>query len=195
MSRAASDVPQRCNVKLSDLYGKFAEKISQLPARVLSRFIASQNSPLEQSSIVALIHQLLPFFLPSATPDPRRVDPEAAARDAVSQRILAKCYLPFAYKSAENNAKLSWLVETLFRTLWTSGALVWDEELQEAVEKGVEARQKMATNSRQSKAAKKIVRKEDSEIAVKLMLRASGTRLLALTELLKLQSSDEIEDL
>lgn len=190
MSRAASDVPRRCNITLSELYGGFADKIAHLPAPVLSRFIPSHTSPLEHSYTVALIHELLPFFLPSSTPNPHRVDPDAAERNAVSQRIMVKCYLPFAYKSIENNAKLSLLFETLYRILWRSGVMKWEEELQEAVERGVEARQKTMKNPRQSKTVKKNVRKEDPDAGAKDCLRASGSRLLALTKLLKLQSSD-----
>lgn len=182
LSRAVDDVPDRCNIKITDLYEKFVEKIAQLPATAFSRFIASHDSPLDVKPLVAIIRLLMPALLPGSIPDPRRVDPEADAKEAVSGLILEKCYLPFAYRTAENNAKLSVSIESLFRILWTSNCMRWTASLQEAAEKGVKARNDKS-------APKKSNRKEDSEGAAREILRSSGSRILALTQLLQLQAS------
>jgi hypothetical protein len=124
---------------------------------------------------VAIIRCLMPYLLPGSAPRPRDVDEEADAREDISMRILERCYLPFAYRTAENNAKISLVLETLLRLDFCS----WSPTLQDAVEKGVAARNGKA-------AAKKSGRfKSDGEAAAQEMLRASGKRLLAWVEMLK----------
>lgn len=179
-------MPYKCNIKVSDLYEKFVDKIAYLPLTAFSRLIASLHNHLDIISVVAILQVLMPYLMLPAAPDPRNVDPEAARHDSVSPLMLEKCYLPFAYKAAENNAKLSLVNETLFRILWTEGkgCLKWTPSLQDAVEKGVKARLDKS-------AARKNSRKDDGETAAREMLRSSGNRLLALVDLLKLQESEQ----
>lgn len=170
-------MPARCNLKLTDLYEKFVEKITQLPVPAFEKFIAAHNSPLEGGALVAIIRLLMPTLLPSSVPKPRDVDPEADEAESSSDRILEQCYLPFAYRTAENNAKISLATETLFRIMWTRDALQWGPSLQRAVERGVQARKDKSAPKR---------RKEDGgESAARDTLRASGARLLALVGLLR----------
>lgn len=185
LSRAVDDVPDKCGIKVSELYEKFVDKIAYLPLTVFSRFIASLHNHLDVVSVVAILQVLMPYLLLPAAPDPRNVDPEATKHDSVSPLILEKCYLPFAYKAAENNAKLSIVNETLFRVLWTEGkgCLKWTPSLQAAVEKGVKARLDKS-------APRKNSRKDDGENTARDMLRSSGNRLLAIADLLKLQESE-----
>lgn len=173
-------MPARCNLKLTDLYETFVEKITRLPVPAFEKFIAAHNSPLEGGSLVAIIRLLMPKLLPSSIPQPKHVDPDADEDESSSDRILERCYLPFAYRTAENNAKISLATETLFRIMWTRGALQWAPSLQQAVEKGVQAR-------KDKSAPKK--RKDDGESAARDTLRASGKRLLALVSVLQLQAS------
>lgn len=179
-------MPDKCNIKVSDLYEKFVDKIAFLPVTAFSRFIASLHNHLDLEPLVAILLVLMPYLILPAAPDPRNVDAVAASHDSVSPLILEKCYLPFAYKTAENNAKLSLVNETLFRVVWTEGegCLRWTPSLQEAVEKGVKAR--LAKS-----APRKNSRKDDGENPAREMLRASGSRLLALVELLKIQAAGE----
>lgn len=185
LSRAVDDVPDKCNIKVSDLYEKFVDKIAFLPVTAFSRLIASLHTHLDVRSLVAILLVLMPYLMLPAAPDPRNVDKAAADHDSVSPLILEKCYLPFAYKAAENNAKLSLVNETLFRVLWTEGGgcLKWTPSLQGAVEKGVKAR--LAKS-----APKKNSRKDDGESVAREMLRSSGSRLLALADLLKMQATE-----
>lgn len=165
---------------MADLYEKFVEKIAQLPASAFSRFIQSHDSPMNVKVLVLIIRLLMPALLPSSTPQPEDVHPEADEQEAVSACILEKCYLPFAYRTAENNAKLSLATETLFRILWIQGCVPWTPSLQMAAEKGVKERNKKS-------APKKTSRREDGDAVARAILRASGNRLLALVEILKLQ--------
>lgn len=147
-----------------------------------ARLIAPHDSPLDEKSLVAIIQLLMPTLLPPAAPDPRNVDPQAAQQDTISTLILEQCYLPFAYRAAENNAKLSLAIETVFRIMWHKNCVEWTPSLQQAVEKGVKARHDKSM-------AKKTSRKEDSESSARETLRASGSRILTLAQLSKLQAS------
>lgn len=186
LSRAVDDVPDKCNIKVSDLYVKFVDKVAYLPLTAFSRLIAALHNHLDVRSVVAILQVLMPYLMLPAAPDPRNVDPEATDHNSVSPLILEKCYLPFAYKGVENNAKLSIVNETLLRIVWTegNGCLKWTPSLQEAVEKGVKARLNKS-------APRKNSRKDDGDDAAREMLRSSGNRLLALADLLKLQESEQ----
>lgn len=185
LSRAVDDVPDKCNIKVSDLYEKFVDKIAFLPVAAFSLFITSLHAHVDVKSRVAILLVVMPYLMLPAAPDPRRVDPDATDNDSVSPLILEKCYLPFAYKAAENNAKLSIANEILFRILWTEGkgCLKWTPSLQEAVEKGVKARLDKSVPRKNS-------RKDDGENLAREMLRSSGSRLLALADLLRMQTSE-----
>lgn len=165
---------------MADLYEKFVDKIAQLPISAFSRFIEFHDSPINVKALVLIIRLLMPALLPCSTPHPHDVHPEADEQEAVSACILEKCYLPFAYRTAENNAKLSLATETLFRILWVQECVPWTPSLQKAVEKGVKARNNKSTQ-------KKTKSREDGDSVARAMLRASGSRLLALVELLRLQ--------
>lgn len=160
----------------------FVEKMAQLPVPAFEGFIAHHSCPLEQRALIAIIRLLMPAFLPSSTPQPQKVHPEADMDESVSDRILVECYLPFAYRTAENNAKLSLAIETLFRIMWRQGCFQWTPALQRAVEEGVKARNDKSVPKKNS-------RKEDGESVARSTLRASGARILALAGIIKMQST------
>jgi hypothetical protein len=66
---------------------------------------------------------------------------------------LERCFLPFSANtsSVEDNAKVSLLVETLFRLLATHGGIECTAELVAAVDKGIKAREKKCTGTRRKK--------------------------------------------
>ncbi|KAJ0116352.1 hypothetical protein J7T55_007331 [Diaporthe amygdali] len=177
LSKAACDVPEKCMISLPDLYEKSVERIAQLPVAAFAKFIALPDTPLKQASLIAIIRCLMPYLLPSAAPKPYDVDREVDAREGMSVRILERCYLPFAYRTAENNAKLSLALETLLRVDFCP----WSPSLQLAVEKGVTARNDKAAPRKGGRM------KSDGELAAREMLRASGKRLLAWAEILKME--------
>ncbi|CAN8096402.1 unnamed protein product [Discula destructiva] len=186
LSRAVDDVPDACHIKVSDLYQIFVEKMAFLPLPAFTQFIFSLQNHLDRETVVAIIRVLMPHLVPPQAPNPRTVDRAAADHDAVSPLIFEKCYLPFAYKTAENNTKLSLAIEILFRILRSSECLTWTPSLQEAVRKGIKAR-------RDKSASKK---SNDGQNATRDALCASGSRLLALAELLKMQEQrdDAMQD-
>lgn len=173
-------------ISLPDLYEKTTERIAQLPVVAFSKFLAHHDTPLIKDSLVAIIRCLMPYLLPGTAPRPRDVDPEVDAREDISARILERCYLPFAYRTAENNAKLSLALETLLRLDFCS----WSPTLQYAVEKGVAARNDKAAPKKAGR-SKTDRFKTDGELAAQEMLRASGKRLLAWVEILKMEYENE----
>ncbi|ROW17661.1 hypothetical protein VPNG_00601 [Cytospora leucostoma] len=184
LSQATSDVPDKCMTNLPDLYGKFTERVVQLPVPIFSRFIAVHDTPLPLSSLVAVIRLMMPFLLPGSAPKPSTVDPKADAQEDISVRIFEKCYLPFAYRTAENNAKLSLAIESLMRIDF----LTWSPSVQEALERGVKARNEKATSRKTGRG------KDDGEQSAREILRASSNRLLAWAEILKMEYDQQLEN-
>lgn len=91
---------------------------------------------------------------------PNNPDPS----DAFDQDILSACFLPFAANtsSAEDNAKLSWAIESLFRLFFINQ---YDAEptpiLAAAVEAGIVARERRARADRRMRAGTKKAREEE----------------------------------
>lgn len=169
---------------LPDLYEKFTNRIVQLPVPAFSKFIAVHDAPLPLDSLVAVIRFMMPFFLPGSAPKPADVDPKADAREDISVHILEKCYLPFAYRTAENNAKLSLAIESLMRIDF----LAWSPSVQEALERGVRARNEKATSKKMGRGM------ADGEQSAREILRASGNRLLAWGEIIKMEYDQQQEE-
>lgn len=174
----------KCQFTLEYLYHVFVEKLIQLPLPAFARFIAGHDSPLEVEPLVAIIRLLLRDLLPSTIPKPCKVDSDADAQDSVSPAILMQCYLPFAYRAADNNAKISITVETLFRIMWAGKCIQWAPTLHTAVLKGIKARNE--------KSAPKRGQKDNSDQVARDMLRASASRLLALSEISKAQYNEAV---
>lgn len=164
-------------IKPEDLYERFTERIIQLSAPVFSKFIAVHDTPLRLDSLVSIIQFMMPFLLPASASKPSSIDPEAAAKGSVSVRILEKCYLPFAYRTADNNAKLSLAIESLMRLDF----FVWTASVQEALERGVKARNEKVIPRKTGRG------RQDGEQTAREILRASGNRLLAWAEILRME--------
>ena len=86
---------------------------------------------------------------------------------------LERCFLPFSANtsSVEDNAKVSLLIETLFRLLAIHGGIECTEELVAAVEKGIKAREKKCTGTRRKKSGSS---KDDEDM---YWLNASAERM------------------
>jgi hypothetical protein len=103
---------------------------------------------------------------------------------------LERCFLPFAANtsSVEDNAKVSLLVETLFRLLATHGGIEYTPEIIAAIENGIKAREKKCTGTRKKKSAST----KDGEDMIWLNASAERMRLLLghYKRPAKVQSSD-----
>jgi hypothetical protein len=120
---------------------------------------------------------LISRFLPNTAPRPGREN------DSFTQADLERCYLPFAANtsSVADNAKVSILVESLFRLFVKKCGCVYTEELRRAVEKGIEARENKVKSTRK-RTARNIEDKEDVNM---VWLKGSGRRLRSLLNLVR----------
>lgn len=186
LTRASWDLGNKCRFGYRELFETFADRLRQLPLPALAIFLAGHDSPLDERCVMEIIQEMLPSLLPASCPRPKVVDPDAYANNKLSPTILARCFLPFASRTADNNAKLSITLETLIRLLWTIEEAEWTPELQEAIEQGIKARNnKSAPSSR--------VRKDDGQQGARDTLRASASRLLTVAKILRKNvQTDEI---
>lgn len=166
---------------MPDLFDKFTERIVQLPVAAFSKFIAVHDTPLPTDNLVAVIRFMMPIFLPGSAPKPAAVDPEADEAEDISLRILEKCYLPFAYRTAENNARLSLAIESLMRIDF----LTWSPSMEAALKRGVKARNEKAMAKKTGRAT------EDDEQSAREILHASGSRLLAWADILRMEYDEQ----
>jgi hypothetical protein len=132
---------------LYDLYDHSLHFIRPLPLPTFFILL----SPMALTSLTAaaaqsLVQRVLRSLISSSAPCP--------THDNLDQEMLEKCYLLFAAntQSVADNAKVSACVEALVALYERHCGLVWSEGLQEAVEKGIEARERKAKKEGKSKA-------------------------------------------
>ncbi len=135
---------------LYDLYDHSLHFIRPLPLPTFFILL----SPMALTSLTAaaaqsLVQRVLRSLISSSAPCP--------THDNLDQEMLEKCYLLFAAntQSVADNAKVSACVEALVALYERHCGLVWSEGLQEAVEKGIEARERKAKKEGKSKARMK----------------------------------------
>lgn len=155
----------------------FFEYISALPLPAFSLFV-SPTPHLLNTALSSLVQVLLIRLLPNSTPTPDN--------DEISQEILETCYLPFtaSTSSIEDNAKVSILVETLFRLFIAACPMTATPSLTTAIEKGIEARQARTIDKRRKKA---VGAKAKDEAAQRFWLDSSAERLRNLLHFIKIK--------
>jgi len=112
-------------------------------------------------------------MIPSDVPRPYQISETFRKDDSLTQAILEQCYLPCSpiTSSLEENAKFSVLVESLVRLFLTRADLCLTPTLDEAVEIGINEREKKAKSDRK--------RGQEAEMS-RLFLKMSGQRLRSL---------------
>lgn len=171
---------------LRDVYDLLAEFTVGLPIASFSLLLnISHTSPFPSVVLVSLIQLLCSRYLPKSAIRPQ--DVENFNNDTLTQRILEICYLPHCpmTSSIEDNAKYSILVENLFRLFLTDCEGLHTPDLDDAIERGISAREKKAKVDGRRKAD--AVKKEE-EIA-KVFLDASSRRLRSLVDWVEQTSS------
>ncbi|TAQ85119.1 hypothetical protein B7494_g6544 [Chlorociboria aeruginascens] len=137
LSRVTAILPDT-STGVKDLYEIFWDCIKSLPLPLFSHFVSpSRSNPLPTVALVSLVQLAATRLLSTSAHRPQQEN------DDLSQDILETCYLPFSANtsSVEDNAKLSVLVEMIFRLLLQSCPLYHTPNLEEAVEKGIAARE------------------------------------------------------
>ncbi|KAI9745001.1 MAG: hypothetical protein M1835_002632, partial [Candelina submexicana] len=173
LSLTSASLP-RTFTPLPTLYDLYVENIRPLPLPTFSLLLSPSTPHLLRSSLSSLSQLLLRSLLASNAPLPSTDDDE---EDELTQQVLEKCYLPYAAntKRAEDNAKVSLLVEGLLRLSVRHGILVGTTGLKEAVDEGIRAREgKVRDDGRRSKGGEK---KGGEEMS---WLNASSARMRAL---------------
>jgi len=128
---------------VDELYEKFTDELRKLPLPVFRLFIQSHTSILPRMVQVTLLRVVANNLLPHNKPDPAEVDPNHGSCSDLTQLIMTECYLPFAAKftNTEDNAKLSMTLESLMWYLFDQIEIKYSDELCNAVETGIRARE------------------------------------------------------
>ena len=104
--------------------------------------------------------------------------------DDLSQEVLEGCYLPFAAntRSVGDNVRFSLCVEALVRLYDSFVGLEWRKGLEEAVERGIRAREEKGkrVGGRKGEAG------QEGGTGDREVLRASGVRLRAVVAIAKI---------
>ncbi|KAL8797932.1 MAG: hypothetical protein Q9182_007115, partial [Xanthomendoza sp. 2 TL-2023] len=182
LSTVSVSLPQTFT-PLPTLYDLYLENIRPLP--LPSFFILVSPSSMQHfhpAAASSLTQIILRSLIASSAPSP--------ITDDLTQKDLERCYLPYAANtgSISDNAKVSLCVETLMRLLHRACGLYWNNGLlQEAVKRGIEAREQKATKA--GKGRGKWKGKGDSE-GERMWLRGSAGRMRGLMDLLGGQENE-----
>lgn len=160
---------------LATLYDLFIEYIRPLPLPqffLLVSPLSMQHLHLPAASSITQI--ILRSLITSSAPLP--------PTDDLTQDILERCYLryPANTGSISDNVKVSLCVETLLRLLQRHCGLDWSQDLQESVEKGIEAREQKAKKAGKAKGKGKMEGLDE-----RVWLRGSAGRIQGLVELIR----------
>lgn len=160
---------------IRELYEELVSNMRQLPLPAFSLLISpSDSSHLRHDVFVSLATSILNRLIPLSAPRPQAVS--GGNDDGVSQVILERCYLQFPANtsSTDDNAKVSILVESLFRKLLRFSRVEYSTSLDAAVETGILARENKCKidKRRRGHGARKTEENDDRE-----WLNASGERL------------------
>jgi hypothetical protein len=159
-----------------------------LPLPAFSLLISPSNSSqLPETVIVTLSQLLLLRLLPNTAPRPQTVSQRDD--DDLTPDTIEKCFLPFCANTSftNDNAKVSILVENIFRSFLRHPEFSYKPTLDAAIEKGILARESKAKNDkrRRDDSARK---QEDND---RMWLRASGERLRSLLAWVKRQNAND----
>ncbi|PHH63939.1 hypothetical protein CDD81_5158 [Ophiocordyceps australis] len=168
--------------ELDRLYEDFVTGIRVLPVPLFAHFVSQKPNRLPSEIQVTIIKELFHQLLPSKRRDAARVDAEAEANGSISMALLEHCYMdmPANTIGLEDNAKLSLVVESAVQLLWQGDVLAYSPGLQEAAERGIQAREAKVKKKRTGK-----MRADASDAVARDILTGSAQRIRLLMEALK----------
>ncbi|KAJ4190035.1 hypothetical protein NW767_011378 [Fusarium falciforme] len=176
--------------ELNRLYEEYTAALKLLPLPTFSLFLSQRPNILLPEALVTINKELFDLLLPSSYKNPSRVDPEGDAQGSLTMPMLEHCYVlhPANTVALEDNAKLSLVVESAIQLLWTFDMMVYSEEFEAAVEKGIKARETKAKKRRTGK-----MKGDAGDAMAQDVLANSGIRLGILLETLKAIQEAEVE--
>jgi len=144
-----------------DLFDLFTEFLRPLPLQIFAAFLSPPKPYLSPSLAVSLNQMLLRPLLAATA--------QQYNENALSQAEFEVHYAPFPANSggAEDNAKVSLLVEGLLRLLWSSGMLSLTARLRVVVETGIKARRERVVFDGRRKVGTRAVRDEEAGVVLK----------------------------
>ncbi|KAI0201438.1 hypothetical protein F4808DRAFT_450340 [Astrocystis sublimbata] len=190
-------------IDFSSLYQKLEQRVKELPLRLFASFINSSASALRVDQQIEMLQGVLFLFMPPGALSPKKVDKKKFVDGGISPEILERCFLPYPANTieVEDNAKMSLLLEGLLMMVWRFGGGVGDGvggcqgggesqgegegkevlklsvDLEDIVEKGIEARREKINKKKTRGAAAKGRVVSDAEAEAKSVLEASDARL------------------
>jgi hypothetical protein len=181
-------------IDLPDLYETYETYTRNLPLSLFTAFVDSTTSSLLCESQISTLQDILLNFMPATAVNPAKVNAARYDVNGTSPEIIERCFLPYAANTiaAEDNAKVSILLEELMKLVWIIGSEPFSENLYAAVIKGI--------NAREAKIKKKVpgVRarrngpvQEDTDSQARLLLAESSKRLRQLAELIANEAKEE----
>ncbi|ETS84756.1 hypothetical protein PFICI_02781 [Pestalotiopsis fici W106-1] len=181
-------------ISLPDLYEFYEREIRHLPLSIFTAFVDSTTSSLRTDSQISILQNILSLYMPNTSVKPSKVDPERYDVNGTSPAILERCFLPYAAYAlaAEENAKVSVLLEEIVKLVWTVGTEPFSDKLLDQVNKGIKAREAQVkkkvggTRARRSEPT----REDPDLLEAKTLLQESSKRLLQLAELI-MDEADE----
>lgn len=184
-------------VSLPDLYEGYETQVRALPLSIFVAFIDSTTSALRMDSQISIIQDLLSYYMPSSAVNPSKVDRARYDANGTSPAIIERCFLPYAANTiaAEDNAKVSVLLEELIKLVWTIGTEPFSESLYDAVTKGINARQTKIKRKAPGTRGRRIGHvQDDPDSEARVLLEESSNRLRQLAELIMDEANDEATD-
>ncbi|KAI0964924.1 hypothetical protein F4678DRAFT_476989 [Xylaria arbuscula] len=184
-------------IDFSNLYKRFEQKVKELPLPVFSSFINSSTSTLRVDQQIEMLQGVLFLFMPSGALSPRKVDRARFEEGGISPAILERCFLPYPANTieAEDNLKMSLLLENLLMIVWRHGEKDegFSENLVEAVSKGIESRWDKI-NKKKTRGGGRGKGFSDDELEARAALEASDARLAWLAEAIAQSTAAENEE-
>ncbi|EKD14641.1 hypothetical protein MBM_07362 [Drepanopeziza brunnea f. sp. 'multigermtubi' MB_m1] len=172
LSRASAVLPDSFGY-IKEVYDEFRLCTKQLPLPAFSLFMTpSIYTKLPEVVFVSLSQRLLCDMLVTSAPRPQTVT--GRDDDELTGVVLERCFLPFPAStcSVSDNAKVSILVEGIFRLLSRVQACDFTPGLEAALEKGILARERKIKADRRKKETS--ARREQGDL---IWLRASAQRM------------------
>ncbi|KAI1268720.1 hypothetical protein F5Y18DRAFT_240829 [Xylariaceae sp. FL1019] len=184
-------IPDDKPLDFSDLYEEFEKETKSLPLPVFTSFISSTTSTLSVDMQVSMLQGIMFLFLPSSALSPAKVDRERHENGGISAAIVERCLLPYPANTieAEDNAKMSILLENLLMIVWQHCADTesFSEGLADAVETGIEARH-AKVNKKKTRGRSRAA--EDVDADARAALEMSSMRLKWLADAIQEQRED-----
>ncbi|RYP91580.1 hypothetical protein DL770_002294 [Monosporascus sp. CRB-9-2] len=176
---------------LSDLYESFENTARSLPLPIFSALVNSSTSALRVDSQISLYQGILYVLMPSTALSPAKVDRARHDAGGISPAIIERCFLPYPANTiaADDNAKVSLLVENLVQIVLRDGSEEFGAGFRDAIEKGIQAREakvnKKTTGGRgRGRGGGGGGNGEDDEEA-RMVLEMSGERLRVLASVVE----------